>query len=289
MIVFSSANDSAGNFSPGLYFGDTLGSPRTKQLDGRFIFSPELAWSPDGSRIAFYNTAGDYNIWTINVADRSLYKWTSKAPNAHYPQWSPDGRYLLFLITSRAYNEPDSVAGLHIIDTVDGTQRALLRNDSLTWGGKGRWSPDGKSIVFVTALNPSPDGRYGYDIVAVPPLGGPHQLIAHITGGTPDNAQWSADGSKVFFDFTPAPCLPGDSANRSTWVVNADGTGLHQWPVNLGDPRVQFGFPFELSRVGQRTAFIGLDSTGTAGVLTVMNIDGSGRKQLSRKFQPTLP
>jgi len=43
---------------------------------------------------------------------------------------------------------------------------------------------------------------------------------------------------------------------------------------------------FRLSPNGQRTAFIGLDSTGTAGVLTVMNLDGSGRKQLSRKFQP---
>jgi Tol biopolymer transport system component len=281
LIAFHGSSDSSGTFAPGVYLTDTTASSLTKLLDtaGKPFSGSEMSWSPDGSRIAMYY---EYDIWTIDVADRTMRKWTSDAPDAHYPQWSPDGRYLLYLITTRAYNEPDSASGLHIIDTVDGTQRALMRNDSLVWGGKGRWSPDGLSIVFVTALNPSPDGRYGWDIVTVPPSGRPHRLLAHISQGFPDNAQWSADGSQVFFDFTPAPCPPGQSANRSTWVVSADGTGLRQWPVNLGDSRVQFGFPFELSRVGQRTTFIGLDSTGTAGVLTVMNLDGSGRKELTR-------
>jgi hypothetical protein len=82
------------------------------------------------------------------------------------------------------------------------------------------------------------------------------------------------------FDLTPGPDLPGESSAQATWSVNTDGTGLARWPVNLGDPGAQFGFPFDLSRDGQNTAFVGVDSTGQHGITTIMRVDGSGRKQL---------
>jgi len=276
-IAYADATDSTGNYVPGFYVVDTTGGGLTKLLGGAFAFSPELAWSPDGSRLAYVVGA---QLWTLTIADRSTKHWPVPNDFARYPAWSPDGRFIVY--TGIKHNfEPDTVGGLHILDTADGTQRALLHDDSLaTDGVEPAWSPDGQTVAFV--VNASPGSS---NIFSVRIDGTQYRRLTSFPGyvGSP---QWSPDSRRIFFDMNPPPCLPSLTANHRTWRVNADGTGLQQWPVTLDDARVQFGYMFRLSPNGQRTAFIGLDSTGTAGVLTVMNLDGSGRKQLSRKFQP---
>lgn len=262
--------------SSGLYLVDAAGSMPTKLLAWVSLFSPELSWSPDGSRIAMYY---QYDIWTIDVADRTLRRWTTVTPDAHWPTWSPDGRYLVYSIVAKPASAPDSAAGLHILDTADGTSRVLLRNASQPWvGGVARWSPDGSSIAFFTSLNAAPDPSMATaNLVVVPLDGSAYQQLTSLRGSA-QNPQWSPDGQQLFFDYAPASC-PRD---RSTWVVNADGTGLRQWPTNLGDPRAQFGFPFEVSRDGLRSAFVGVDSSGTAGVIWCVDLSRTNRKQLTR-------
>jgi len=76
----------------------------------------------------------------------------------------------------------------------------------------------------------------------------------------------------------------GDWSPRYRAVNGKPQQRVAAWSARLDDPRVQFGYIFRLSPNGQRTAFIGLDSTGAAGVLTVMNVDGSRCKQISRRF-----
>ena len=59
------------------------------------------------------------------------------------------------------------------------------------------------------------------------------------------------------------------------------GSNPRQWPVNFGDPRVQFSYPFALSPDGEHVALVGPDATGRYGVIHMMRLDGTGRKQLT--------
>lgn len=281
MIAYADGTDSTGNYVPGFYVVDTTGTGLTKLLGGAFVFSPEMAWSPDGIRLAFID--GSAQLWTLTIADRSTQQWPLPHGYVRYPAWSPDGRFIVYAGTKSNYMQPDSMGGLHILDTADGTQRALLHGDTLMTNGiEPAWSPDGQTVAFV--MNESPGSS---NIFSIRVDGTQYRRLTSFPGyvGSP---QWTPDSRMIFFDMNPPPCLPSHTSNHTTWRVNADGSGLQQWPVKLDDPRVQFGYMFRLSPNGQRTAFIGLDSTGTAGVLTVMNLDGSGRRQLSRRFQPQL-
>jgi len=267
----------AGHVLHGPLFSEPM-RVETVQANGAASF----AWSPDGSRVAFY----DGNVFTVEVADGSLRQWTYDSPYCHWPTWSPDGRYILYSVTGRAAFAPDSTAGFHVIDTWDGSQRAFVHDSVLAHalvGGLAHWSPDGASISFFTTLHPNSGGSppYHSDLIVMAVDGVTWRRVITV-GGIAENPQWSADGRMLFFDLTPSPLLPADTDATTTWVVNADGTGLRQWPVNLGDPRVQFAFPFQLDRTGQRVAYVGLDSTGKRGVIWTMNLDGTHRHQVTR-------
>ncbi len=267
----------------GVYLVDTTGANFRKIMDGDLFGPDELCWSPDGSRLALH-FQGD--IWTLLLADATLTRWTSNAAHSpRWPTWSPDGRYILYNFTSRAAADPESLAGLHILDTSTGSQRALLHGSaSSTYANTpARWSHDGRTIVFSYTLSSGAT----YDLFLVNPDGSAYRRLTHLSG-TALNPQWSGDDRTIFFDFTPAPCIPEGSPRRETWAINRDGSALRRWPVNLGNPDVFGGFPFSIDRNGSRVAFVAPDSTEMYGVINVMNIDGSGRKQLTKPPTATL-
>jgi TolB protein len=58
------------------------------------------AWHPNGQFIAFAWTRGfepgNYNIFTMDVASRSMNQLTHGAGRNENPTWSPDGRRIIF-------------------------------------------------------------------------------------------------------------------------------------------------------------------------------------------------
>ena len=108
-----------------LFVGDaaTTGA-RTNLTEGRVYAPNYLAWSPDGSRIAFSgypldadgNLEGlsqhghgasvfDEELFVIEVASRALTRLTDNDAEDSSPAWSPDGQSLLF--TSNRDGDPD--------------------------------------------------------------------------------------------------------------------------------------------------------------------------------------
>lgn len=274
--------------SAGVYTVDTAGTNPRWILQGGAAGATELSWSPDGSRIAMRYLG---NIWTLDVATGGLRQWTDKADVfPHWPGWSPEGRYLTYSIIARPAGAPESAWGLHVIDTQDGAERALLHDGYATLSGsRGAWSPDGRWIIAAVPLTETVYGteKVIYELFALSPVQGSayHRLTA--LQGSARNPEWSPDGSLLFFDFIPPPCNQLES-RRETWVMNSDGSGIRKWGVNLSDPGVTRSFPFAISRVNGRCASVGLDSTGRHGVIVTQNLDGSGRRQVTSGPTDTL-
>ena len=99
-----------------------------------------LAWSPD-SRELVYSMAG--SLWRQRIDSTSAAQLTDGAGYDYQPDWSPDGRYVVYASSHGAATE------LGLLDLESG------KTTQLTHGGavnvEPRFSPDGRRIVFVSS------------------------------------------------------------------------------------------------------------------------------------------
>jgi len=105
----------------------------------------EVAWSPDGSRIAFHsNRDGAYQVWTIRPDGSDLRRVTSGA-TAFYPIWAPEGHRIAVCDCA------DGTASIVHLDA-EGKQarREQLLLPQLENGiyAPTAWSPDGRRILL---------------------------------------------------------------------------------------------------------------------------------------------
>ena len=110
------------------------------------------AWSPDGKRLVFevqnLSTADPPNrraIFIVNVDGSGLRQLTDWSLNGgDHPDWSPDGKRILFRAVSDRREQRQSLYGrarwqqAHAADALSAPKTVLL----------GSFSPDGKWIVF---------------------------------------------------------------------------------------------------------------------------------------------
>lgn len=123
-------------------------SPKTPQIytmnvDGSDIqqLTPSVAgvrsyrtgpdWSPDGSKIAYEQQNGDFQVWMINVADKKMRRLTSIGENED-PSWAPDSRHIVLTTTRHRAKY------LWVMDTKSGRMRQLTKLDGARLAA---WSP----------------------------------------------------------------------------------------------------------------------------------------------------
>jgi TolB protein len=120
----------------------------------RFTFVSDLAWSPDGSRIAFSLMAGREGS-SISVIDVTSGRVATLLDRAWQPAWSPDG-------TRLAYADAIGIA----VAAPDGTgARRLVA--SRPGDGWPAWSPDGARIAFASARGGASEYRYNLYVAAI--------------------------------------------------------------------------------------------------------------------------
>jgi len=102
-----------------------------------------VAWSPD-SKMVVYSRAG--SLWIQEMQSTTAIEMTNDAGYDYQPDWSPDGRWLVYA------SYQNGAVELFVRDMKSWKTRQI------TFGGavnvEPRWSPDSKQIVFVsTAFN----------------------------------------------------------------------------------------------------------------------------------------
>jgi dipeptidyl aminopeptidase/acylaminoacyl peptidase len=230
-------------------------------------------WSPDGSQIAFLSNRGDVDkpmqIYLIPTCGGEARPLSEIKGEITLLGWSPDGKQLLCTVmktdkeelereedeqkkklgvVSRHYKRvfykldgygylPQERTHLWVVDAVTGKAKQLTDHpvfDELD----ASWSPDGKSIVFVSNHSDDPDFHYELqDLFVIPAKGGGERLIP-TEAGSKMLPVFSPDGKWIAYY-----CLPGEGEgwrNNSLWIVPADGSSKS---VNLTDRYDLFVLP----------------------------------------------
>ncbi len=97
----------------------------------------DAAWAPDSQWIVYANDrAGNADIWKHRAGDPDPIRLTTSEVNESQPQWSPDGRSIVFR------SERDG-GGLYVMPASGGAERIVAN-----FGYEPMWSSDGALILF---------------------------------------------------------------------------------------------------------------------------------------------
>jgi Tol biopolymer transport system component len=142
---------------------DLGGRAQRLQPQAAVFRSPSI--SPDGRRIA---VAKDDDIWVLDRAQGALTRLTS-AGGAERPEWSPDGRFVLFVHQSGTRVTLRRVAA----DGATPAESLLVLPDAELW--EGRYVPGGRSLL-VRYISRGP-GRRDIGLVPLHPPGALQPLL----------------------------------------------------------------------------------------------------------------
>jgi eukaryotic-like serine/threonine-protein kinase len=144
------------------------------------------AYSPDGSKIAFFSDrSGEYELWVCNSDGSNPVQLTSCGGVDNGPRWSPDGRSIVFTIYDGRYQS------LYVISANGGIPRRVTSDPAVEdkWPS---WSQDSQTIYFDSWR----DGAN--QIWKVPSAGG--RAVQITPGGVRRSGpQESPDGKFVYY------------------------------------------------------------------------------------------
>jgi Tol biopolymer transport system component len=116
-------------------------------------------YSPDGKYIYFNSVrSGMMQVWRMKPDGSDPEQLTNDEFNNWFPHVSPDGKWIVFISFPKEVSPSDHPFYKHVyirLMPVDGGKPTVL---AAVYGGQGtmntpNWSPDGKSIVFVSNSN----------------------------------------------------------------------------------------------------------------------------------------
>lgn len=253
----------------GIYVVPALGGAAARAVTdpGHVLLTP--GWSPDGTQLAW---ADDRGIWT-RALDGGEPRLLTGARAAHSPAFSPDGRWVAFVDENATYIAdvgniaPSAIA---VVPASGGEARRLTAATRMH--ASPRWSPDGRSLLFVSDLGGARDIYQLALTRDVTPAGEPARLT---TGINAYSLSVTADATRLAYSVLQlrsnvwsAPVSPGAptpaSAARQVTTggqviesmdLSADGAWLLYDSNRLGNQDIfklalAGGEPVQLTRDG---------------------------------------
>jgi TolB protein len=189
------------------------------------------AWSPDGHKIAFRRQSGpviddlfdETGIYVMNDDGSNLRQITQKEHPAlgedTDPQWSPDGRSIVFQRFNVRTAQPVDGVALWIVNLRNGRERQLTPFD-LRAGDTPDWSPDGKRILFHSNLD-GPD-TISANLYTIRADGTGLRQLTFAEGGATQylGSSYSPDGKLITFARRPET----GGTNADIFIMRVDGT-----------------------------------------------------------------
>ena len=257
--------DAAGNGHTDLYL-QLVGGERPLRLTTHKAsgFLCCASWSPDARQIAFFRCDDEggaiYVVPSLGGSERRLTDATCLYGHDGYPEWTPDGKWLL--ISDRCV--PNRPTGIVLFSLVTGEKRCLTSPPPL--GDTGDYAPklsqNGKTLAFLRSTTVDLSEIYTVD------LSGTNLRQLTADGGTINRFMWSPDGHDIIFD----------SSRKGVgrpWRVSAAGG-----PIKEEERYPGVG---SLSRDGRRLAYVWY--SGLPGTIWRARINQPSEKRNTLLFE----
>ena len=185
-------------------------------------FAPD--WSADGKSLYFVSRRyGSLDILRMDLVSRHIAKVVAGSENEFQPAVSPDGRLLAYV----AHVENRNGSGGIWVLPLDGGEPELVHYEESSYRLKPQWSPDGKTLTYVS------DAAGSTDIAIVPATGGNRIRLTSEPAGEFDPAL-SPDGTRVAF-------VSNQSGPTTLFMLSAAGGAKGAWvPVHIASRKPQF-------------------------------------------------
>ena len=240
----------------------------SRGVPSRFTFDPGIddppLWSPDGLQVVWAsNRAGSFDLYmkSANGTGQEQLLVKMGSPTGWPEDWSRDGRYLIYQISSPKTGQDLWIAP-QSSGVPDGERKPIPYLQTEFDEKHGRFSPDGRWVVYTS----NESGRDEIYVQSHPSPG--TKFMISVDGGF--EPQWRRDGTEVFYI----------AEDRTMMAVPVKLSTSAAEPFQAGQPKRLFTVPmidtfivgrsYEVSNDGQRFLIPAPASGGAAQALTVV-------------------